>query len=184
MLTLARCKRAMTVPECMRYGDGRQDKAVPLQLAHSPPVITCFRRFLGAHGSERATAAGEASRYAQAEAAPRAGAPCRQPEAEAPGRGMQRGGRRRGWGRRWGLDQHVMGSCVGLSLRDLQEMMALTLGEVISLAACNRIVSNVTAQVEACKSQPMEHPPPVVLVDGMWVTIAYPRGEITADAQG
>ncbi len=27
-LTLARCKRAMTVPERMRYGGGRQDKAV------------------------------------------------------------------------------------------------------------------------------------------------------------
>ena len=66
-----------------------------------PLVITCFRCFLGAHGSKRA---------------------------------------------------------------DFQEMMALTLGEVISLAACNRIVSDVTAQVKACKSQHMEIPPPVVLV--------------------
>ena len=86
----------------------------------------------------------------------------------------------------WGplLDQHVMGYCLGLSLRDLQEMMALTLGEVLSLAACNRIVSSVSTQVEAFKSQPLENPPPVVLVDGMWVKIAYPSGEIKVDAQG
>ncbi len=86
----------------------------------------------------------------------------------------------------WGplLDQHVMGYCLGLSLRDLQEMMALTLGEVLSLAACNRIVSSVSAHVEAFKHQPVEHPPPIVMVDGMWVKIAYPTGEIKVDAQG
>jgi transposase-like protein len=86
----------------------------------------------------------------------------------------------------WGplLDQHVMGYCLGLSLRDRQEMMALTLGEVLSLAACNRIGSSVKAQVEAFKSQPLETPPPVVLVDGMWVKIASPTGEIKPDAQG
>ena len=43
---------------------GRQEGTVPLRLAHYPPVITCFRGFLGAHGSERATAAGELSRHA------------------------------------------------------------------------------------------------------------------------
>jgi hypothetical protein len=59
-----------------------------------------------------------------------------------------------------------MGYCLGLSLRDLQEMMALTLGEVLSLSACNRIVSSVTARVEAFKSEPLENPPPVVMVDG------------------
>ena len=86
----------------------------------------------------------------------------------------------------WGplLDQHVMGYCLGLSLRDLQEMMALTLGEVLSLAACNRIVSSVRAQVEAFKRQPLANPPPIVMVDGMWVKIAYPTGAIKIDAQG
>ncbi len=86
----------------------------------------------------------------------------------------------------WGplLDQHMMGYCLGLSLRDLQEMMALTLGEVLSLAACNHIVSSVTAHVEAFKSQSLDKPPPVVVVDGMWVKIAYPTGEIKVDAQG
>ena len=37
----------------------------------------------------------------------------------------------------WGplLDHHIMGYCLGLSLRDLQEVMSATLGEVVSLAA-------------------------------------------------
>ncbi len=65
-LSQVRCKRAMTFPERMRYGVGFQEGAVSLLLANSPPVITCFRRFLEAHGSERATAAGEASRHAHA----------------------------------------------------------------------------------------------------------------------
>ena len=77
-----------------------------------------------------------------------------------------------------------MGYCLGLSLRDLQEMMALTLGEVLSRSACNRIVSSVTARVEAFKSEPLENPPPIIMVDGMWVKIAYPSDEIKADALG
>ena len=86
----------------------------------------------------------------------------------------------------WGpmLDQHVMGYCLGHSLRDLQEAMALTLGEVLSLAACNRIVWRVSKQMEAFKQQPLASPPPIVLVDGMWVKIAYPTDEISEDSQG
>lgn len=86
----------------------------------------------------------------------------------------------------WGpvLDQHVMGYCLGHSLRDLQEAMALTLGEVLSLAACNRIVLSVTKHMEAFKKQPLASPPPIVLVDGMWIKIAYPTDEISEDSQG
>jgi putative transposase len=86
----------------------------------------------------------------------------------------------------WGplLDQQVLSYCLGHSLRDLQETMALTLGEVLSLAACTRIVSSVAAHLEGFKTQPLESPPPIILVDGMWVKIAYPTGEYRPDAQG
>jgi len=30
----------------------------------------------------------------------------------------------------------------------------------------------------------VEAPPPIILVDGMWVKIAYPSGEMTMDTQG
>ena len=86
----------------------------------------------------------------------------------------------------WGplLDQHILGYCLGLSLRDLQEMMHVTLGEVMSLAACNRLVWTVQEQVQTCKNMPLEAPPPIVVVDGMWVKIAYPTGKINADSLG
>jgi transposase-like protein len=86
----------------------------------------------------------------------------------------------------WGplLDHQVMSSCLGHSLRDWQETLVLTLGEVLSLSACNRIVSSVTEQLEVFKTQALESPPPIILVDGMWVKIAYPTGESRHDAQG
>lgn len=86
----------------------------------------------------------------------------------------------------WGplLDQLVMGYCLGLSLRDLHESMRLTLGEVLSVSSCNRIVLGMAKQMDAFKTTPLAEPPPVLLVDGMWVKIAYPTGDIVEDAQG
>ena len=86
----------------------------------------------------------------------------------------------------WGpfLDQQVMHYCLGLSLRDLQESMHATLGEVLSVASCNRIVVSVGQRAEAFKTQSLEAPPPILLVDGMWVKIASPNGEMTVDTQG
>src|SRR5262245_54003676 len=54
----------------------------------------------------------------------------------------------------WGpfLDQQVMNYCLGLSLRDLQEAMYATLGEVVSVASCNRIVASVGQRAEAFKT--------------------------------
>jgi transposase-like protein len=77
-----------------------------------------------------------------------------------------------------------MNYCLGLSLRDLQESMYVTLGEVLSLATCNRIVASVGQRADAFKTQPLEAPPPIILVDGMWVKIAYPTGEMRVDSQG
>jgi len=86
----------------------------------------------------------------------------------------------------WGpfLDQQVMNYCLGLSLRDLQESMHATLGEVLSVASCNRIVVSVGQRAEAFKTQSVEAPPPILLVDGMWIKIAYPNGEMALDTQG
>jgi putative transposase len=86
----------------------------------------------------------------------------------------------------WGpfLDQQVMNYCLGLSLRDLQESMYMTLGQVVSVASCDRIVASVGQQAEAFKTQPLEAPPPILLVDGMWVKIASPNGQMRVDSQG
>jgi transposase-like protein len=77
-----------------------------------------------------------------------------------------------------------MGYCLGLSLRDLQEVMYATLGEVVSRSACNRLVGEGDAHVQALKQATIAVPPAVVIVDGMWVHMAYPTGEHREDAQG
>ena len=82
------------------------------------------------------------------------------------------------------LDQQVMNYCLGLSLRDLQESMVATLGEVLSVASCNRIIASVGQRAETFKTQPLESHPPILLVDGMWVKIAYPNGQMREDSRG
>jgi hypothetical protein len=42
----------------------------------------------------------------------------------------------------------------------------------------------VAEHLEGFKTQALESPPPILLVDGMWVKIAYPTGECRLDAQG
>ena len=86
----------------------------------------------------------------------------------------------------WGplLDQQLMGYCLGLSLRDLQESLHRSLGEVLSLEALDRILVALESRVTAFKTARLPAPPPIVLVDGLWVKIAYPTGEIKVDAQG
>jgi transposase-like protein len=62
--------------------------------------------------------------------------------------------------------------------------MALPLGAVRSLAACNRLGSRVAAPLAGCKTQALARPPPLRLVAGMWVTIASPTGACRLEAQG
>lgn len=86
----------------------------------------------------------------------------------------------------WGplLDQQLLGYCLGLSLRDLQESLHRSLGEVLSLEALDRVLLALETRATAFKVARLGEPPPIVLVDGLWVKIAYPTGEIKVDAQG
>jgi transposase-like protein len=86
----------------------------------------------------------------------------------------------------WGplLDQQLLGYGVGLSLRDLQESLQRTLGELLSLEALDRVLVSLEGRVTACKTARLPSPPPMVLVDGMWGNIAYPTGAVKVDAQG
>ena len=61
--------------------------------------------------------------------------------------------------------------------------MQLSLGEVLSLAACHRLVLGLEARAHAFKTARLESPPPIVLVDGLWLKLAVPTGEITEDSQ-
>jgi transposase-like protein len=86
----------------------------------------------------------------------------------------------------WGpfLDQQLLQYALGHSLRDLQEAMHLTLGAVLSLEACNRLVLGLQDRAEAFKAARCENPPPIVLVDGLWLKLVVPTGEINSDRLG
>lgn len=86
----------------------------------------------------------------------------------------------------WGpfLDQQLLHYALGHSLRDLQEAMHLTVGEVLSLEACNRLVLGLEERAPAWKTARLSIPPPIVLVDGLWLKVAVPTGELTQDAVG
>jgi transposase-like protein len=86
----------------------------------------------------------------------------------------------------WGpfLDQQLLHYCLGHSLRDLQEAMQQTLGEVLSLEACNRLVLGLEQRATAFKMARLAAPPPIVLVDGLWLKLAVPTGEVKEDASG
>jgi len=86
----------------------------------------------------------------------------------------------------WGplLDQQVWSYCLGLRLRDLQEALRFTLGEVRSLEAWNRLVCGWEERVEAWQTRPLAVPPPIVLVDGLWGKMASPSEEMSTEALG
>ena len=62
--------------------------------------------------------------------------------------------------------------------------MQLSLGEVLSLAACHRIVLGLEERAHAFKTARLEAPPPIVLVDGLWLKLAVPSGAWQEDARG
>lgn len=86
----------------------------------------------------------------------------------------------------WGpfLDQQLLHYALGHSLRDLQEAMHLTVGEMLGLDACNRLVLGLEERAQAFKTARLETPPPIVLVDGLWLKLAVPTGDIKRDAVG
>jgi putative transposase len=82
------------------------------------------------------------------------------------------------------LDKALYCYTLGLSLRDLQEMLYLFLGHVLSCSAVNRVTLAAQTPMEAWREQPLAETPPIVIVDGVWVSIQYPTGETFTDRSG
>lgn len=82
------------------------------------------------------------------------------------------------------LDKALYVYTLGLSLRDLQETLFLFLGQVLSLTAVNRITLAVQSKMNAWRQEPIPETPPILIVDGVWVTILYPTGETWIDRSG
>ena len=62
--------------------------------------------------------------------------------------------------------------------------MAQTVGEVLSLEACTRLVLGLAERSSAWKTARLATPPPIVLVDGLWLKRAVPTGDRTRDSLG
>ena len=105
---------------------------------------------------------------------------------------LRRGNKSRAWQvlvRYQGALQTVMDKAsylyaLGLSLRDLQEALYLFLGHVLSRTAINRVTLAVQSKMNVWREQPIAQTPPILIVDGVWVTILYPTGETWMDHSG
>ena len=73
---------------------------------------------------------------------------------------------------------------LGLSLRDLQEGVYLLLGSLLSRQAVNRVTKAAQSPMDAWREQSLSDTPPILIVDGVWVTIQYPTNETWRDKSG
>lgn len=82
------------------------------------------------------------------------------------------------------LDAMLYIYVLGLSLRDLQEALYVLFGRLLSVSAINRVTRKVQETMHIWYQRPIEHTPPIILVDGVWVKILYPTGATWLDRAG
>src|SRR5438477_1274228 len=73
---------------------------------------------------------------------------------------------------------------LGLSIRDLQEALYLSFGHVLSREAVNRVTIAAQSPMQVWRSRPITDTPPILIVDGVWVQILAPTGQIWTDRSG
>lgn len=73
---------------------------------------------------------------------------------------------------------------MGLSLRDLQEALYLLLGHVVSRHSINQVTVRVQDMMKQEQEAKIERTPPILLVDGVWVSIQYTLDEFKEDQAG
>ncbi len=73
---------------------------------------------------------------------------------------------------------------MGLSLRDLQEVLYLLMGMVLSTSAINQVTLRVAERMQTHRQAPMTRTPAVIIVDGVWVSIQYTLDEFKTDKAG
>jgi len=73
---------------------------------------------------------------------------------------------------------------MGLSLRDLQEALYGFLSSVLSVSAINRITLQAQQHMDQHRTAVIEKTPPIVIVDGVWVSIQYASEQWWEDQAG
>jgi len=72
----------------------------------------------------------------------------------------------------------------GMSLRWIKECLDARLGSSVGLRTLNRCVRELAQLVPPWRERPVEAVPPVVRVDGIWVTVMLDAGEVKTDRLG
>ena len=73
---------------------------------------------------------------------------------------------------------------MGLSLRDLQKALYPLLGDVLSVSAINRITETAQGAMQQKRTAAITQVPPLLLVDGVWVSIQYASEQTWQDQAG
>lgn len=73
---------------------------------------------------------------------------------------------------------------LGLSLRDLQEALAILFGPVLSVSPINQVTTQVQTEMSRWHQQSLTQTPPIIGVDGVWVKILYPTTTTWVDRAG
>ena len=88
----------------------------------------------------------------------------------------------RSWGDVQAWARELSGLC--LSLADTREVVAHPHGHAVARSTLNGWVHQAAELAEALRGGPLTRVPPVVMLDGVWVTLLEPTGEETRDAAG
>lgn len=88
----------------------------------------------------------------------------------------------RSWGDVQAWARELSGLC--LSLGDAREVVARVSGRPVARSTLNGWVHQAAELTEALRGGPLTRVPPVVMLDGVWLTLLEPTGEVGTDAQG
>jgi len=73
---------------------------------------------------------------------------------------------------------------LGLSQADLQEILQLSLGQVVSVKAIEHLTNVVHQEMTAFRQAKLTDTPPVMLIDGVNVVVRCPTGEVKTNQRG
>ena len=73
---------------------------------------------------------------------------------------------------------------LGLSQYDLQEILHLGLGQVLSLKAVQHVTDVAQKEMESFRQSPLDDTPPVVIVDGINIKVLLPTGSYSSNQRG
>lgn len=88
----------------------------------------------------------------------------------------------RSWGDVQAWARELSGLCV--SLADTREVLAQVSGRPVSRSTLNGWVHQAAELAEALRGGPLTRGPPVVMLDGVWITLLEPTGQERTDTHG